>query len=101
MREVGTRRSAGQIAQWRVIAKRDLAASRGRGNRSRKNDRDWLAPRGKELPELPSSGLNSVEAAERLNVVAEINTTGMTYFVPGPDPSIYAYVHSEISSESL
>jgi eukaryotic-like serine/threonine-protein kinase len=51
-------------------------------------------PPGKELPELPSSGLNSVEEAERLHVVAEINTTGMTYFVPGPDPSIYAYVRA-------
>ena len=49
---------------------------------------------GKELPQLPSSGLNSVEEAERLNVVAEINTTGMTYFVPGPDPSIYAFVRA-------
>lgn len=53
-------------------------------------------PPGKEFPELPSSGVKSVEEAERLNVVAEINTTGMTYFVPGPDPSIYAYVRATI-----
>ena len=51
-------------------------------------------PPGKEFPELPSSGVKSIEEAERLNVVAEINTTGMTYFVPGPDPSIYAYVRA-------
>ena len=51
-------------------------------------------PPGKELPDLPSYGVKSVEEAERLNVVAEINTTGMTYFVPGPDPSIYAYVRA-------
>jgi len=51
-------------------------------------------PAGKELPELPSSGLKSIEDAERLNVFAEINSTGMTYFVPGPDPSIYAYVRA-------
>jgi hypothetical protein len=53
-------------------------------------------PPGKELPVLPSSGLNSVEEAERLNVVAEINSTGMTYFVPGPDPSVYAYVRATV-----
>ncbi len=53
-------------------------------------------PPGKELPELPSSGVKSVEEAERLNVVAEIDTTGMTYFVPGPDLSTYAYVRATI-----
>lgn len=51
---------------------------------------------GKELPELPSSGLRSIEEAERLNVVREIDTTGMTSFVPGPDPSTYAYVRATI-----
>jgi hypothetical protein len=53
-------------------------------------------PPGKELPELPSSGVKSVEEAERLNVVAEIDTTGMTYFVPGPNLSTYAYVRATI-----
>jgi DNA-binding winged helix-turn-helix (wHTH) protein/Tol biopolymer transport system component len=53
-------------------------------------------PSGKELPELPPSGLTSVEEAERLNVVAEINSTGMSAFVPGPDPSTYAYVRATI-----
>jgi hypothetical protein len=53
-------------------------------------------PPGKELPELPASGLKSIEDAERLNVVAEINSTGMSSFVPGPDPSIYTYVRATI-----
>ena len=53
-------------------------------------------PDGVDLPILPTTGLKSVEDARRLNVVAEIDTKGMTHFVPGPNPSVYAYVQATI-----
>jgi hypothetical protein len=53
-------------------------------------------PDGVDLPILPPTGLKSVEDARRLNVVAEIDTKGMTHFVPGPNPSVYAYVQATI-----
>ncbi len=53
-------------------------------------------PDGKDLPMLPPTGLKSVEDVKRLNVVAGIDSTGMTYFVPGPNPSVYAYVRATI-----
>ena len=48
-------------------------------------------PAGKELPMLPPDGLKSVKDVKGLNVVAEIDMSGMTIFAPGPSPSIYAY----------
>jgi hypothetical protein len=48
-------------------------------------------PPGKDLPMLPPAGLKSVEDIKGLNVVADIDTTGMGVFAPGPNPSIYAY----------
>jgi DNA-binding winged helix-turn-helix (wHTH) protein/Tol biopolymer transport system component len=49
-----------------------------------------LSP-GKDLPMLPPSGLKSVDDIKGLNVVADIDTTGMGVFAPGPNPSVYAY----------
>jgi hypothetical protein len=40
---------------------------------------------------LPPSGLKSVDDIEGLNVVADIDTTGMGVFAPGPNPAVYAY----------
>ncbi len=40
---------------------------------------------------LPPSGLKSVDDVKGLNVVADIDTTGMRMFAPGPNPSVYAY----------
>jgi hypothetical protein len=51
---------------------------------------------GKDLPELPTSGLKSIEDVKRLNVVATIDTTGMATFAAGPNPSIYAYVRRTV-----
>jgi serine/threonine protein kinase len=48
-------------------------------------------PAGKELPNLPPDGLKSLKDIKGLNVVAEIDMSGMTIFAPGPNPSIYAY----------
>ena len=48
-------------------------------------------PPGKDLPMLPPSGLKSVDDITGLNVVADIDTTGMGVFAPGPNPSVYAY----------
>jgi hypothetical protein len=48
-------------------------------------------PAGEELPTLPPAGLKSAEDVKRLNVVAVIDTTGLSFFAPGPNPSIYAY----------
>jgi Tol biopolymer transport system component/DNA-binding winged helix-turn-helix (wHTH) protein len=51
---------------------------------------------GKDLPELPTSGLKSIEDVKKLNVVATIDTTGMATFAAGPNPSIYAYVRRTV-----
>jgi eukaryotic-like serine/threonine-protein kinase len=48
-------------------------------------------PPGKDLPQLPTTGLNSIEDIKRMNVVAEIDMAGKVIFAPGPDPSVYAY----------
>ena len=48
-------------------------------------------PAGKDLPPLPPSGLKSVDDAKGLNVVADIDMTGMGVFAPGPNPSVYAF----------
>jgi hypothetical protein len=48
-------------------------------------------PEGKDLPELPPSGLKSAEDARGLKVVAEIDMHGRSIFASGPNPSIYAY----------
>ena len=53
-------------------------------------------PAGKDLPVLPPSGLKSIEDVRRLNVVADIDTTEMAVFAPGPNPSIYAYVRRTV-----
>lgn len=53
-------------------------------------------PVGKDLPEIPPFGLKSIEDVKRLNVVAEIDTTGMAAFAPGPNPFIYAYVRRTV-----
>jgi dipeptidyl aminopeptidase/acylaminoacyl peptidase len=48
-------------------------------------------PPDKELPVLPPSGLKSAKDVKGLKVVGDIDMTGLGYFVPGPNPSIYAY----------
>ena len=48
-------------------------------------------PAGEDLPPLPPSGLKSVNDTKGMNVVADIDMTGMGVFAPGPDPSVYAY----------
>jgi len=48
-------------------------------------------PAGEDLPPLPPSGLKSVDEAKGLNVVADIDMTGMGVFAPGPSPSVYAF----------
>jgi DNA-binding winged helix-turn-helix (wHTH) protein/Tol biopolymer transport system component len=48
-------------------------------------------PSGQELPTLPPGGLNSIEDAKGLNVVAEIDMSDKALFTPGPDPAVYAY----------
>jgi DNA-binding winged helix-turn-helix (wHTH) protein/Tol biopolymer transport system component len=48
-------------------------------------------PAGKELPDLPPSGLKPADDLKGLNVVTEIGMTGRAIFAPGPDPSVYAY----------
>jgi Tol biopolymer transport system component/DNA-binding winged helix-turn-helix (wHTH) protein len=48
-------------------------------------------PVGKDLPMLPPSGLKSINDAKGLNVVADIDMTGIEFFSPGPNPSVYAY----------
>jgi Tol biopolymer transport system component/DNA-binding winged helix-turn-helix (wHTH) protein len=53
-------------------------------------------PAGKDLPVLPPSGLKSIDDVGKLNVVADIDTTGMAVFAPGPDPSTYAYVRRTV-----
>jgi len=53
-------------------------------------------PAGRELPELPPSGLKSAQDARGLNVVAEIDMTGKTVMAPGPDPSVYAYSRTTV-----
>jgi Tol biopolymer transport system component len=53
-------------------------------------------PAGKDLPVLPPSGLKSAEDLRKLNVVADIDMTGMAVFAPGPNPSIYAYVRKAV-----
>ena len=53
-------------------------------------------PPGKDLPDLPASGLNSPNDAKGLNVVAEIDMKGMVIFAPGPNPSVYAYIRSSV-----
>lgn len=53
-------------------------------------------PPGKELPKLPANGLSSARDVKGLNVVAEIDMTGMTLFAPGPNPSVYAYVRTAV-----
>ena len=53
-------------------------------------------PPGKDLPVLPPSGLKSIEDVRKLNVVADIDTTEMAVFAPGPNPSIYAYVRRTV-----
>jgi Tol biopolymer transport system component len=53
-------------------------------------------PAGKDIPVLPPAGLKSIEDVKRLNVVADIDTTEMAVFAPGPDPSIYAYVRKTV-----
>jgi hypothetical protein len=51
-------------------------------------------PEGKQLPELPPSGYNSVQEVK--GVVAKIDMSGRTIFAPGPNPSIYAYVKTTV-----
>lgn len=53
-------------------------------------------PPGKDLPALPPNGLNSIEDAKGLKVVAQIDTAAKVIFAPGPGPSIYAYVRTTI-----
>jgi Tol biopolymer transport system component len=53
-------------------------------------------PAGKDLPALPPSGLQSVEDIKGLNVVADIDMSGMAYFAPGPNPSVFAYVRLSV-----
>jgi len=48
-------------------------------------------PAGEELPALPRSGLKSTQDVKGLNVVAVIDMSGMSFFGPGPNPSVYAY----------
>jgi eukaryotic-like serine/threonine-protein kinase len=49
-------------------------------------------PSGSELPALPALGLKSVEATQKLNVVASVDMNGIVVFAPGPNPHVYAYV---------
>ncbi|GAC1673166.1 MAG: hypothetical protein PVS2B2_06150 [Candidatus Acidiferrum sp.] len=48
-------------------------------------------PEGKAFPILPPGGIKSAEDLKGTDVVAVIDTTGMSLFAPGPNPSIYAY----------
>jgi hypothetical protein len=48
-------------------------------------------PAGKEVPDLPPSGVKPTDDVKGLNVVAEIDMTGKAIFAPGPNPSVYAY----------
>jgi eukaryotic-like serine/threonine-protein kinase len=43
-------------------------------------------PPGKELPPVPPQGFQSVRDTKGLNVVAEIDMTGITVVAPGPSP---------------
>ena len=51
---------------------------------------------GRELPALPRSGMKSIEDTKRLNIVSEVDTTGMTFFVPGPNPTVYAFARATV-----
>lgn len=49
---------------------------------------------GKQLPELPPDGYNSVQEVKE--AAAKIDMSGKTIFAPGPDPSVYAYVKATV-----
>ena len=51
---------------------------------------------GQDLPVLPQGGLNSIEDAKGLNIVANIDMTDKAVFAPGPDPGVYAYTRITI-----
>jgi DNA-binding winged helix-turn-helix (wHTH) protein/Tol biopolymer transport system component len=53
-------------------------------------------PVGRELPNLPASGLKSVDDLKGLNVVADLDMQGIRIFAPGNDPSAFAYVRTTV-----
>jgi DNA-binding winged helix-turn-helix (wHTH) protein/Tol biopolymer transport system component len=46
---------------------------------------------GQELPMFPQGGLNKIEDAKGLHVVAQIDMSDKAIWAPGPDSSVYAY----------
>jgi hypothetical protein len=50
----------------------------------------------KELPKLPPSEFMSAKDVKELNVAAEIDRKDKTFFAPGLDPSISAYVRATV-----
>ncbi len=48
-------------------------------------------PPGQELPMFPQGGLNKIEDAKGLHVVAQIDMSDKAIWAPGPDSSVYAY----------
>lgn len=48
-------------------------------------------PPDKELPLLPPGGYRSPQDLKAIKVAAEVDSNAMGFFVPGPDPSVYAY----------
>lgn len=54
------------------------------------------APPGQELPTIPRGGLNKIEDAKGLHVVAQIDMSDKAILAPGPNPSIYAYTRVTI-----
>lgn len=51
---------------------------------------------GKDLPPLPPSGVRTIEDLRSLNPLYEVDLSSKASFVPGPNPSIYAYVRRSI-----
>jgi hypothetical protein len=51
---------------------------------------------GKELPNLPASGLKSVSDLKALNVVGDYDMRDVKIFAPGNDPSTFAYVRTSV-----
>jgi DNA-binding winged helix-turn-helix (wHTH) protein/Tol biopolymer transport system component len=53
-------------------------------------------PPGRDLPPIPKQGFQSIKDTKGLNVVAGIDTVGITVFAPGPNPSVYAYSRTTV-----
>lgn len=53
-------------------------------------------PVGKSLPVLPASGIRSAEDLKQMHIVSVIDTSALTIFAPGPDPSTYAYTRMTV-----